>query len=183
MDSFRIGSSGGLSGLRPQHLKDCLSRRTGESGKQILFRLTDLVNAVLAGDVAEAVRPVFVGASLTAFNKKGGGIRPIAVGNTLRRLSAKCATRSVCNFSEVFAPAQLGFGVRGGAEAAAHAGRSFARTAGTGDVLLKLDFKNAFNSMRRDHVAECLVEHAPQLLPFTAYAMRSPLSCLLATSI
>ena len=36
----------------------------------------------------------------------------------------------------------------------------------SGDVFLKLDFQNAFNSIRRDHVAECFAQHAPELLPF-----------------
>lgn len=33
-------------------------------------------------------------------------------------------------------------------------------------MFLKLDFTNAFNTIRRDHVAECFARHAPQLLPF-----------------
>ena len=34
------------------------------------------------------VRPFFFGASVIALNKKDGGVRPIAVGCTLRRLVA-----------------------------------------------------------------------------------------------
>ena len=37
----------------------------------------------------------FFGANLIALRKKDGGVRPIAVGCTLRRLVAKCANSSV----------------------------------------------------------------------------------------
>ena len=40
------------------------------------------------------VRPLFFGASLVALEKKTGGVRPIAVGCSLRRLVAKIAGRS-----------------------------------------------------------------------------------------
>lgn len=167
VNSFSLGSAGGASGLRPQHLKDALSRRTGDAGSRLLIRLTDLVNIILSGSVPELVLPVLAGASLTAFNKKDGGIRPIAVGDTLRRLSAKCATKAVQEkFAGVFGPSQLGFGISGGCEAAVHASRRFTNNSKMGDVFLKLDFENAFNSIRRDHVAQCFARHAPELLPF-----------------
>jgi len=35
-----------------------------------------------------------------------------------------------------------------------------------GKKLLKLDFANAFNSVRRDHAAICVSKFAPQFLPF-----------------
>ena len=167
VNSFNPGAAGGVSGLRPQHLKDALGRRTGDAGSRLLLNLTTIVNTILAGSVPESILPAFAGASLTAFNKKDGGIRPIAVSDTLRRLSAKCATKSVQEkFTGIFGPSQLGFGAPGGCEAAVHATRRITSNPRNGDVFLKLDFKNAFNSIRRDHVAECFARHAPELLPF-----------------
>ncbi len=53
-------------------------------------------------------------------------MRSIAEGCTLRRLVAKIASRKVSReMSELLAHRQLGFGVRGGAEAAVHAARRF----------------------------------------------------------
>ena len=49
-----------------------------------------LVNVMAGGGVPDSVAPFLCGARLHAGNKKDGGIRPIAVGNTLRRLTAKC---------------------------------------------------------------------------------------------
>jgi hypothetical protein len=53
-------------------------------------------------------QPVFCGASLCALSKKDGEIRPIAVGETLRRLVAKAACKVVkSKMSEKFAPVQI----------------------------------------------------------------------------
>ena len=82
---FQPGSAGGLDG----HLKDLIYTGTGDVGRRLLSRLTDFVNICLAGRVPDAVKPVFCGVSLCALSKKGGGIRPIAVGCTWRRLVAK----------------------------------------------------------------------------------------------
>lgn len=128
------------------------------------------MNCILAGRIPSTVQPVICGASIIAFNKKEGAVRAIAVGEAVRRLSAKCATHAVKSFfSDAFAPDQISFGITDGAEAAVHSARSFVNKANKDDVLLKLDFSNAFNSMRRDHVASCISKDAPQLMPF--YAM------------
>jgi hypothetical protein len=66
------------------------------------------------------VRPTVVCANLNAFNKDGGGLRPIAVGETVRRVAAKCASHTATKlFTEILAHIQVGCGVKGGAEAAA----------------------------------------------------------------
>ena len=87
--SFPPGSAGGPDGLRPQHIRDMLLCR--EAGPEFLSALTAFVNLVLAGGCPVDVAPVFFGGRLIALNKKSGGIRPIAVGFTLRRLVSKCA--------------------------------------------------------------------------------------------
>ena len=51
-----------------------------------------LVNIMVGGGVPAAVSPYFCGARLHAGNKKDGGISPIAIGNTLRRLASKCCS-------------------------------------------------------------------------------------------
>ena len=93
--------------------------------------------------------PYFFGANLTALQKKNGDIRPIAVGCTLHRLAAKVAGSKVMEeMGELLAPRQLGYGVRRGAEAAVHAARLYLRDIEPRKAVLKLDFKNAFNTIR-----------------------------------
>ena len=138
--SFPRGSVGGPDGLRPQHLKDMISDNS-------------FVQLLLDGRTPTSVRPFFFGANLTALQKKQGGVRPIAVGCTLRRLSAKVAGAKVAEeMGELLAPQQLGYGVKKGVEAAVHATRLYLRTLGPRKAILKLDFRNAFNSIRRDKV-------------------------------
>ena len=143
--SFPAGSAAGLDGLRPQHVKDMIGAQTGATGQLLMTRLTKFTNICLSGHVPLVIRPVFCGASLCAISKKDGGIRPIAVGCTLRRIVAKSACSAVRDrVAESLAPLQLGFGVKQGAEAAAHDTRCYVSNLGPGQALLKVDFSNAF---------------------------------------
>ena len=87
--SFPSGSAAGIDGLRPQHLKDMVSKVTGDAGSRLLSCSTDFCNFLLSGKVCTEIVEFFYGATLCALTKKDGGLRPIAVGNTFRRLVAK----------------------------------------------------------------------------------------------
>ena len=93
--SFETGSSAGLDGLRPAHLKDLTSRSAGEAGARLITALTALVNLVLSGEVPHPARGALFGAALTALRKPDGGVRPIAVGSIYRRLATKVALKSI----------------------------------------------------------------------------------------
>lgn len=111
--SFPSGSAGGPDGLRPQHLKDLIAGR--QVGDPFIDAITAFVNLLLEGGTPDAVRAVLFGGALTAIRKKSGGIRPIAVGYTWRRLAGKVACRLVSGrAATILAPRQLGFGVPGG---------------------------------------------------------------------
>jgi hypothetical protein len=141
--SFPAGSAGGPDGTTPQHLKDLTSPNiTGG----LIDSLTDFVNMLLKGDLPEFVSEIIFGGNLIALQKKDGGIRPIAIGYTWRRLAAKCANMLVVGkMSQVLSPLQLGVGVSGGAEAAIHATRRYVTSMPDSHVVVKLDFANAFN--------------------------------------
>ena len=174
--SFPAGSSGGPDGLRPQHLKELIQCR--ESGPDFLTALTGFVNLVLSGHCPADVAPIFFGGRLIALNKKSGGIRPIAVGLTLRRLASKCANaHAVSRLAAYFRPVQLGVGTPGGCEAAVHAARRFLETMPQDHVLVKLDFTNAFNCLHRPDMLQSIVDRVPELFPFchAAYANSSVL--------
>lgn len=72
-----------------------ISTSAGEGGALLKEALTSFVNFVLAGKVLDVARPLFFGASLLALNKIDGGVRPIAIGSTFRRLVAKVGCRGV----------------------------------------------------------------------------------------
>ena len=51
---------------------------------------------------------------------------------------------------------QLGFGVPVGAEAAVHSLRRYVNTMGDDDIIVKLDFAYAFNTLGRDTLMETI---------------------------
>ena len=182
--SFPCGSAGGPDGLRPQHLKDMTGNSADGGGPVLLRSLTSFINLILRGEAAPFVRPSLFGATLIALDKKGGGVRPIAVGCTLRRLAAKCAGNRVMQaMGALLAPHQLGYGVPLGAEAAVHATRVFLQNLQPGHLILKLDFRNAFNCLRRDKMIKAVGKLVSELLPLVLSAYGSPSSLFYGENI
>jgi len=174
--SFPSGSSGGPDGLTPQHLRDMVSIEDVLS--PLLITITDFVNGLFMGIVPEDIRSIFFGGKLIALSKKDGGLRPIAIGYTLRRLTAKIAnTYATKKMSATLSPLQLGVGTAGGMEAAVHATRQYLHQLTSDYAIVKLDFKNAFNTLRRDCMLEALSSTIPELFTFvhSAYATSSML--------
>jgi len=114
--SIPPGSAGDPDEVRPQHTLEMVSCR--ESGTELRSALTGFVNCLLQGHIHPQVSPVLFGGSLIALEKKFGGIRPIAVGYTLRRIVAKCANSYATNqIAGYFSPIRLGVGTPRGSEA------------------------------------------------------------------
>ena len=77
-------------------------------------------------------------------------------------------------------PAQLGVGVPAGAEVAIHTVRAWLsrqQAAGHRKVLLKLDFRNAFNCLSRRAMLAAIVAHFPTLARFAVWCYARP-TCL-----
>jgi hypothetical protein len=171
--SFPSGSAGGPDGLRPQHLKDLLLCR--ESGSDFLSDLTLFVNSALEGRCPEDISPIFFGGRLIGLNKKDGGIRPIAIGFSLRRLVSKCANcYAIARIVPELGPRQLGVGVAGGCEAAVHAARRYLESMPEDHVLVKLDFSNAFNCLHRRDMLLSVQQHLPDIYAFCYAAYAHP---------
>ena len=178
ISSFPCGSSGGPDGLHPQHLNDMTGSSAAGGGQMLLQSLTSFINFILSGEVTHSVRHFFFGATLIALNKKDGSVRPIAAGCTLRRLAAKCAVSHVMkSMGTLLTPHQLGYGVPLGAEAAVHAARIFLHNLQQGQLIMKLVFRNAFNSLCQDNYTMVTVveELVTELLVLSAYGSPSSL--------
>ena len=169
--SFPCGSAGGLDVMRPQILK-LIGHINGEAANRLVMSLCNFVDVVVAGEVPPCIRSTFFGANLFAFTKPGGGIRPIAVGLTLRRLVSKFVGHLTKDErSDSYATVQLGIGTKNGAEAAGHAARALLEAESSpGTVLLKIDFSNAFNSIRRDTLLETAYQRYPSVYNYTLAA-------------
>ena len=182
LKNMSSGSAAGLDGIRPLHLKQLVSPETSEAGHRLMTSITRLLNLIMRGQVPSFAREAIFGASLFALGKNDGGVRPIAVGSVYRRLAARILTHyAAARLSQELAPVQLGVGVSQGCEAAVHAVREYARVlSGMEDssyVLVKVDVKNAFNSLRRDVLLNRIAERCPELHPMAshAYSTQTPL--------
>ena len=192
LSAFRPSSSGGIDGLPPSHLIDLTSFASGESGVRLLSAVTSLCDFIISGNMSSYARKFFFAANLTALRKKDGSIRPIAVGNVFCRLASKAACRPVVqSIKDNFSPVQLGVGVPEGCEAAAHAVRSLflkrdispCANAKNGMILVKLDMKNAFNTIRRDHFLKACFLRASTLYQLAHHIYAAPSDLLFGSDI
>ena len=167
--SFKTGVSGGPDGLTPQHLKDMCEDSLGEPATKLVDTLVDFMNLIIyPGKVPWEICHIFFGANLIALEKPDGGVRPIAMGCTPRRLAAKIIAFETRKFCEIeLRPNQVGVGTPKGAEAAVHALRSYLENPSTANkVLLKIDFKNAYNTIRRDVILNLVKQKLPKVYNF-----------------
>jgi hypothetical protein len=141
---FKKTVAPGLSGLRISHI---IQLSSGAPDLQLTQLFTQIINLMLAGKVPQEAGKFLFGASLSALNKKNGGIRPIAAGDVLRRIAGKavCATFSG-SFCELFGKNQFGVGVKGGMEVICHSMRILLNEHREDKdfFVFKVDFKNAF---------------------------------------
>lgn len=174
--SFRNGTAGGLDSLRPQILKDLLNVQNGDVKNRLLTSLTSLTTIVFSGTVPTSICRYLYGATLTALQKMCGGIRPIAVGNTWRRLAAKLACRRVSStLCNLFQPNQLGVGIKNGVEAGAHTARIYFKSKHTSiRLFLKIDVRNAFNEVRRDKLLHEVKNNIPEIFKFVEQCYKYP---------
>ena len=149
-------------------------------GKELLRALIVFVNHVLSDNVLPTVQLFFFGATLIPLRKKEGGVRPIAVGQTLSCLVAKCIGLHVIHsVGGSLSPLQVGCGVPLGCKVAAHATRIYLRNIPSDHILITFDFQNAFNSLRRYKMLNTMKSFVPEIFDFisSAYACSSLLFC------
>ena len=140
----------------PEHLLHAVQCTASDQSQVALRVLTKLVNISCRGELPEFVSQALCSASLSTLLKKKGGIRPIEVGEVLRRLIAKCLAKEAnLEAKELFQSLQLGVGVKGGAEAIIHSTKiSYEKilTSSSSSGILQIDFCNAFNSIKRSEM-------------------------------
>ena len=119
--TFPKGTACSPSDLRVQHLLDALDSRLPISMESLLHHV---VNILLAGNAPTTLSPYLAGGNLTSLLKsKGTGwdVRPIAVGEILRRLVGKCACiLTKDKASQFFNPFQFGVACPAGTKRIVH---------------------------------------------------------------
>ena len=170
--SFPAASGAGPSKLFPDHLREALKCATPLKSERLLDEITSLVNIWASGEVCPSLATRICAAYLHPLLKKDGGIRPVAVGETFRRLVSKCLNSAIRKeAASILSPLQLGVGVRGGCEIAIHSLRSVVDKLGSDDrtCLMKIDFKNAFNVISRQTVLNQVHSLFPGILWWSSF--------------
>ena len=165
--SFPKLTAAGPSGLRIQHLIDAAEVHLQTP---MLQSLRAVINMLALGKAHKEVSVYLAGANLTALNKSSpGDIRPIAVGESLRRLTAKCLC--VAMKTKAADPFQYGVACPFGAEKIAHSVRSCVEKHWMDEDLgvLKVDMRNAFNLASRQILLSKCEKHFPELLPWVSW--------------
>ena len=163
--------------MRIQHLLDATIGNTAPAANDCLASLTRWTNCLLAGQLDRRLSPWLCGAPLTALLKPSGGVRPIAVGETLRRLTSRlCCTAARPSLPNLFLPSgQVGVGINSGLEAAIHTLRLFLKRHGGDEDLccLKLDMHNAFNECHRSAFLHRLRRDLPEIVAWVQWCYSS----------
>ena len=121
LKSFPAGTAPGPSSLRANHIKEAVFCPSPDRANYALRSLVRVVNLLCAVHAPSEVVPYLCGATLFACKKKRGGVRPIAVGEVLRRLTSKCISRAVqAEAIRTLVPLQVGVGISAGCEAIVH---------------------------------------------------------------
>ena len=156
----------GPSGWRLEHIL-AASHNPGGGELSTAALLFPVLAHLFHGRVPLLAAPLLYGGNLSAFRKPSGGLRPIAVGDTLIRIMARATAHAQRDrFETLLVPSgQMGVATPSGAETIIHVVR-LAMQAHPDWVCLQLDFRNAFNTVSRSLIANELREHHPDLLPY-----------------
>ena len=195
---LKRGVAQSLSGARYEHYQHL----PFETSKR-------MVQQILNGTPSEGVRSVLTACRMIALDKGGRKVRPVAIGEAIRRIAARvvCVQDNEAFSAILTSVMQFGVGVKGGIEYAYHSIRLHmlamydefeAKYYGVGmdddeeEVLegdipgvLKVDFQNGYNSTSRAKMLAQVQHKFPHLLRFArfCYAQQAKLVVMHAGAV
>ncbi|KAL0207260.1 hypothetical protein P9112_011888 [Eukaryota sp. TZLM1-RC] len=117
-------------------------------------------------------------ARLIALKKNESKIRPIAIGESLSRILASAVFGRIGKKAKDFlSPFQFGIKTVDGASSAALSSDVFFNS-NTSNYILNLDFKNAFNAVKRSSILPLLQTHFPEAVVLLQFLWLTVDSCL-----
>ena len=122
-----------------------------------------LISHIINNQLPVEAKAMLTSSSLVALGKKGGGVRPIAIGELFYRIAAQYAMKLVApDVKSVLGPHQYGVQTPNGAAQVIHAIQHLLQS---GDLAcLSIDIANAFNSLERAAIFDALYRE-PALKP------------------
>ena len=111
---------------------------------------------------------------LIAARKNNGGVRPIGIGEVLRRIMGKCVMKiTKSDVMEAAGNLQLCAGQQAGAEAAIHATREIFQDPEC-QALIMVDAENAFNTLNREAMIHNISRLCPSISKFVENTYNTP---------
>jgi Reverse transcriptase (RNA-dependent DNA polymerase) len=159
-------------------LDDARGSLPGSTGGEILCAVAQMF---ANGDMPADIIPFFSPATVLATPKPAGGVRPVAIEMTLRRLISSVVLQRVTSKArEYLAPHQVAVGVKSGCDLVVHEVRSAIDEHGADDayVLVCVHARKAFNRAKRANMLTAVEQHLPALawLAYSIYG-QPPLLC------
>ncbi len=133
--------------------------------------LTSAVNDFATGRAPSFLKPFVAGGVSIALEKSATAVRPLACGDPIRRLVGKCfCVAGKEDISAAFRGRNYGVGCPGGVEVVAHSLRDTLQKHRRSKLgLLKIDFRNAFNEISRDHFVKAVDAMFPAMSNWTQW--------------
>jgi hypothetical protein len=158
------GKAPGLSGWTEELLLESLCVA------EVLPALCAMVADLLNGNIPRDIRDLIAAARLIPIPKPMGGVRPVAVGEALLRITEAYAFEHATHLVANFAPIQMAF-VKGGAEQIIHELRQEREA---GKTIITIDCINAFNCIKRSVIFQALIDKLPKFLPLFCLLYAEP---------
>ena len=166
---FPKGSSGGLGGLMVEHL-------SGDSGcrTRCIEQLAQVVSDFAWNRFPSPASSLLAGAKLVCLPKKDGGLRPIAVGELIRRIAGKVLlARYLPAAVGYLRPIQVGVSQKSAIEEVVHRTQLRADHP-EGCILAQVDLRNAFGCISRQAFLTQIESVCPSLLPYAMACYGQP---------
>ena len=142
------GSAGPSQFDSDQYSRILCSKHFNQDGKELREQISTFAKKIAMETIDPTTLEAYTACRLIALNKNPG-VRPIGVGEVIRRIVGKTIAWSLSEEIQTAAgPLQVSSGLKGGAEAAIHAMRDIFEADNTDGVIL-VDASNAFNNLNR----------------------------------
>ena len=167
LSSFGPTSAAGVFGYKPLLLQECVRAESFH----FPYHLTNAVNHFASGLAPSFLKRFVAGGVSIALEKSQTAVRPLACGDPIRRLVGKCfCVAGKDDISNAFKGRNYGVGCPGGVEVVAHSLRDTLQKHKSSKLdLLKIDFRNAFNEVKREHFMKCVSEMFPAMSNWTQW--------------
>ena len=167
--------SGGPSKIDADMWKHLLcSRVYGKLSEDLADEIALLAKRICKEDIPSEHLQLLWDCRLIALRKDDNGVRPVGIGETLRRIIGKCVNKAVGSDVQLAAGAlQTCAGMESGVEAAIHAMSSIFEEEECEAVLL-VDAENAFNRLNREVALHNIQRTCPPLFRYLHNSYKEP---------